>query len=351
MGKLGPVVLAYGLGILAGNLSLLPEETKPLQEWLMLITIPLAIPLMLFSANLRRVIRLARGTLLSMASALVAVVTMVVSGYLIFHTEGQDELWKVGGMLTAVYSGGTPNLAAINLMLEVDPQTYVLTHTYDIILSTLYMFFLITIGQRVFLLFLPSFEYTEILEGVGSSEVSQGRLNQKSITEGSLALLLATAIIAVGGGISLLFSETYHMPVAILVITSLGIGASIIPQVNRWRSSFDLGMYLILIFSLAVASMADLTTLSGFAPPLFKYVSYVLFGSLLVHLLLSRLLKTDTDTMMVTSAALICSPPFVPVVAGAIGNKQVIVPGISVGIIGYAVGNYLGYLLAMLLKG
>jgi len=54
--------------------------------------------------------------------------------------------------------------------------------------------------------------------------------------------------------------------------------------------------------------------------------------------------------MMITSTALICSPPFVPVVSGALNNREILVPGITIGIIGYAVGNYLGFLMAELLK-
>ena len=53
---------------------------------------------------------------------------------------------------------------------------------------------------------------------------------------------------------------------------------------------------------------------------------------------------------MVTSAALICSPPFVPMIAGAIHNREVIVSGLTVGIVGYAIGNYLGVAIAYLLQ-
>ncbi|MBS4059644.1 MAG: DUF819 family protein, partial [Bacteroidetes bacterium] len=72
--------------------------------------------------------------------------------------------------------------------------------------------------------------------------------------------------------------------------------------------------------------------------------------SLFMHVLLSKIFKIDADTVMITSTAMICSPPFVPVVAGAIKNKEVILPGITIGIIGYAIGNYLGFLIANLLK-
>jgi uncharacterized membrane protein len=74
------------------------------------------------------------------------------------------------------------------------------------------------------------------------------------------------------------------------------------------------------------------------------------FGSLFLHVLLSKLFKVDSDTTMITSVAFICSPPFVPVIAGALGNRHIVITGITIGIIGYAVGNYLGFLVASLLS-
>ena len=114
--------------------------------------------------------------------------------------------------------------------------------------------------------------------------------------------------------------------------------------------SFDLGMYLILVFSIVVASMVDLSNLGTPTFALLGYLSFVIFGSLFLQLIISKFTKTDTDTMIITSAALICSPPFVPVVSGALKNKEILVPGITIGIIGYAVGNYLGFLMSELLQ-
>ena len=76
----------------------------------------------------------------------------------------------------------------------------------------------------------------------------------------------------------------------------------------------------------------------------------VVFGGLVLHVLISRYFRVDSDTVMVTSTALICSPPFVPVIAGAIRNREVIVSGLTVGILGYAVGNYLGYIVALIIR-
>ena len=355
--KIGSVVIAYILGLIIGNTGILPEGSYQFQDALVTVTIPLAIPLLLFSANIRSWFAVAGRTMISMLVALVSVVIMVTLGYLLFRGGGMQDLWKIGGMMVGVYSGGTPNLASLQMMLDVNPDTYIITHTYDMILSSIYLFFLITIGKKVFSLILPPYRHSIKINKEKRKEVVfnggdpyWGMFKKNSLKKLSLALGLSILIFAIGGGISLLVPESQQMVVAILLITSLGIAASFIPRVNRIERSFEAGMYLILIFSIVVASMADITQFSGAAPNLFKYVTFVVFGSLVLHVLFSSLFKVDTDTVMITSTALICSPPFVPVIAGAIRNREVIVSGLTVGIIGYAVGNYLGFMVAEMLK-
>jgi uncharacterized membrane protein len=150
--------------------------------------------------------------------------------------------------------------------------------------------------------------------------------------------------------LSMLVPKEMLMVVVILTITTLGILASMIPAINRIDKTFESGMYLILIFSIVVASMADVRNFAGLTPGLFAYISMAVFGSLFLHVLLSKLFKVDSDTTMITSVAFICSPPFVPVIAGALGNRHIMVSGITIGIIGYAIGNYLGFLVANLLR-
>jgi uncharacterized membrane protein len=109
-------------------------------------------------------------------------------------------------------------------------------------------------------------------------------------------------------------------------------------------------MYFILIFCLDVASMASIQRLAGTSHDLFFYVFLAIFGSLLLHVLASSFFKIDADTVIITSTAMICSPPFVPVVAAGLKNKEIILTGLTTGVIGYAVGNYLGIFVAYLLR-
>ncbi|MFZ0283271.1 MAG: DUF819 family protein, partial [Bacteroidales bacterium] len=111
-------------------------------------------------------------------------------------------------------------------------------------------------------------------------------------------------------------------------------------------------MYFVLVFSFAFASMADLSKIFNIGYlGLFGYVLYAYFGTLLLHLILSRIFRVNADDYLITTSAFIYSPPFVPVIAAALKNKEVIITGITVGIIGYIIGNYLGVGLGFFLKG
>ncbi|HNS28996.1 MAG TPA: DUF819 family protein [Tenuifilaceae bacterium] len=388
--KLGAVIVAYLAGLLLGNIGLLPEFGKELNEYLinnpqatpqdieglysaglitsanvlafkiyklrdvlMSATILLAIPLLLFSSNVRQWKQLAGKTLASLFLGLIAVVVVIVLGYLIFYTKSSKDLWKVAGMLVGVYTGGTPNLAALKMMLNVDADTYILTHTYDLVVGIFYLAFLMTFGQKIIRWFLPKFPVALDKVGAKNSDGQDpfwGILKRDKFFPLLKAYGVTLAIFAIAGILSMLVPGRLMMVVVILTITTLGILVSLIPSLNRIDKTFESGMYLILIFSLVVSSMADIRNFSGLAPGLFAYITMAVFGSLLLHVLLSRLFKVDADTTMITSVAFICSPPFVPVVAGALGNRHIIVSGITIGLFGYAIGNYLGFLVAQALK-
>jgi uncharacterized membrane protein len=72
------------------------------------------------------------------------------------------------------------------------------------------------------------------------------------------------------------------------------------------------------------------------------YVASAIFGSMVLQIVFAKIVKLDGDTVLVSSVALINSPPFVPLVAATLGNKEIILTGIGIGLMGYAVGNYLG---------
>jgi uncharacterized membrane protein len=351
--KLGSILIAYIFGLLVGNLGILPNNFDSTQELLTTLTIPLALPLLLFSLDVKSWLNIAGKSLLSMLLAFVALIVIVVAGFYIFNP-GDHEFWKISGMLIGVYTGGTPNLASLQLALEVDPNTYVMTHTFDMLLSAIFLLFLISVGKVAFAYVLPKFKISGEAPN-NSSNVEDAVPFYRSVKKHEaknllLSFVAALLILAIGGGLSEIVPKNISMLVAILSITTLGIAASFIKKLKESKHSFDLGMYFILVFSLVVASMADISSFTTFSTHLFYYISFAVFGTLILHVLLSALFKIDRDTVIITSTAFICSPPFVPMIAGVLKNKQIIISGLTIGIIGYAVGNYLGISIAYFLK-
>jgi len=85
--------------------------------------------LLLFSLDLRQWMQLAGKTILSMTLAILSIILVSTGGYL--WISGVDN-WKLVGMAVGVYTGGTPNLAAIKTALDVNPELFLTFHTYDI---------------------------------------------------------------------------------------------------------------------------------------------------------------------------------------------------------------------------
>ncbi|MCK9450813.1 MAG: DUF819 family protein [Bacteroidales bacterium] len=348
--KLGTVLVAYVFGLLLGGLNLVPENAAGLQDIFMSLSIPLAIPMLLFTSRLSEWKKMAGNSFKSMILAMISLVAMVALGFYLFQNTN-PELWKISGLLVGLYTGGTPNLASLKLMLDVDENIYLLTHTYDMMLSGVYLLFLLLAGQRVFLLFLKPFRKSaknQIIENNSSDPYRE--MLSKPNRKGLLKILGASALIFVfAGGLGQLVPPSLMMVTVILLITTFGMLGSAVPSLRKTPYSFELGMYLILVFSVTVSSMVNIKDMIHASPQLILYISLVVFGSLLLHVILARIFKIDADTVLITSTALICSPPFVPVVAASIHNKTLIVPGLTVGIIGYAAGNYLGFIVAEIL--
>jgi len=141
------------------------------------------------------------------------------------------------------------------------------------------------------------------------------------------------------------------MVVFILLLTTLGVLSSFIRPVRELDVAYDVGMYLIYVFSMVIASMADFSNLDlrGGVYQL-AFMTIAVFLSLAIHAILCRLMKVDADSMVISSVAFINSPPFVPMVVAAMNNKRSLVTGLGAGIVGYALGNHLGVLVAELLS-
>lgn len=396
MQKLGTIVLAYGFGLLLGSVGLfpegsaqyklllqgktaisgkemeklinegaLPEEDRfvnrisQVQDIIPSVVIPLAFPLLLFSMNIKRWLKYAKKGFISVVLALIAGVVMVTAGFFIWK-DSIPESWKLAGMFEGIYTGGTPNFVALKLALNVDPNLFMIVNTYDMVVGAGLVLFFITVAPRIFRAILPKFvgengisvDNAQIASEIENLDDFSGMFRNKTLLPLLKALGISVIIFALSGAISLLLPMFPQMVVVILSITTFAILASLVKSINNIEKTFQLGMYLILVFSLTIATQADLKTMFNIGMlNLILFISWCYFGSLILHLILAKIFRVDADNFLITAAAFIFSPPFVPLVANSLKNRDVIVTGITGGIIGYILGNYFGVVLAYALKG
>lgn len=317
------------------------------------ITICLALPLVLFSLDIRKFFKVAKKGMLCMLLAGVSVVLVTFVLHLIFRSSSEHSAQYAAGAV-AVYTGGTVNFGSIRNAIGISNNDYIVFNTYDSVVSVIYIFFLSTIGRKFFLkaFKMKPFEQDDSASAaIDSTTIDESVFTYKEILykkniPGLLAALgLSAVIFGISYALNLLvssFNPSLGMTVMMLSITTLGIAFSFINKVREIRKTFQLGMYIIYAFCFSVAASADFKALLNFSLPIFCYVCVTIVVGLMVHALLSKLFKIDVDTMIITSVSAVCSPPFVPAVVASLNNNAILVSGLATGVVGYAVGNYLG---------
>lgn len=344
--KIGIVLICYIVGIIVGNIGILPESFSGIQTTMQDVSVCLALPLILFSLDIKKSFKTTKTGIKCMGLAIISIASITFILQLIFHENPIAP--QLAGLSMGVYTGGTPNLTSIAKALNVANETYLIFNTYDMVISIAYMLIMLSSGKYLIkkIFRLKDFEGDKnvTVDGNECQETTsyKGMFEPKTFGKLILALLLSAVILGISFGASMLFKEDSRTAITILLITTLSIICSFFKPVRSIKMTTNLGMYIIYIFCFTVATMADIKKLIHIDVTILIYVAVAIYGSLLLHALLCKIFKIDFDTMIVTSVSAICSPPFVPAVANSLKNNAALISGITTGIIGYAVGNYLG---------
>ena len=340
-----PVVLCYLGGIILTNIPFF-ELNQSVSLQLSEISIPLAISLVVFSLDIKKWINHAGKAAFSFLLCVVSAVISVLLSVLIFN-DFQNELWKLAGMSIGVYTGGTPNMSAIGMALEVKEEIFVLMNAADVVLGGIYLVFLMTVAHPLLSRILPAYkkgqQKTEIDQDVEqfNQQTFPGKL--KYIT---LSLGLSLICLATGVGISMLFLGRMSVVSIIITITTLAVAGSFIKPIRKMPGTFEVGEYLLLIFCVAIGSMVNIDQLINNSGEIFYYLAFVMTSAIILHYLFAIIFKIDVDTLLITSVAGIYGPAFVPPIASVMKNKEIIITGLTTGILGYAIANYIGLLIA-----
>ena len=343
-----PIIICYLVGIIAGNITGLSFNQAILED-VTSISVVLAIPLLLFSANFSRMMKQVRPALLAFFLGISGVILCSVFAFLIFRDQ-LSQPGAVSGMMIGVYTGGTFNMSAIGIALDVEEEVFILLNSADIVFSGIYFIFLMTIGKPILSLFLPVYKEKRKNHNKHLEEVQAEEDSGRSLKNVTIGIFLSVLVAAAAVGLSVLITGQLTEPLIILGITSFGIAASFLSKIRNLPHTFSSANYLLLVFAVAMGSRANFSQLLSASSTLFYFSGFVVLGSVLLHFLLSFIFRIDRDTVIIASTAAIFGPAFIGPVANAIGNRDIIATGVALGLIGYAIGNYLGLGLAYILN-
>jgi uncharacterized membrane protein len=343
---LSPIVLCYLVGILLRNVTSYPIDDEVATRFSEL-SILFAIPLLLFGTRLDTLRRFAGPSLISFGWCVLAGLLSSALAAWVFRnafTEG----WALAGMLTGIYTGGTPNMQAIGLALQVDQEYIILLNGADIVLGGSYLLLLFSVLPRLLGKVLPPFRAKEDRSDTGDDM----KITEPFVWSGQFkAIGLTVLIITATVGLTLLFFGNLNQTAFVMLcLTVLSLAASFIPAVRTWGDTFVSGEYFLLIFSVSLGVLADLGEIIQSGGTILLFAGLCMYGTILLHLLLARWSGIDRDTFLVTSTAALYGPAFIGPMCSVLNNRQLLVAGMAVGLLGYALGNFLGLGLAYVLR-
>lgn len=338
-----PIVTAYLLGILVKLFDIFPIDTE-LNSYFIKGTILLAIPLLLFNTDVVAWLKHAKSTIISFIFCIVAAILSTVLYAFVFNNS-IDHVWEKSGMLLGILTGGTANLNAVGIGVGATEDSIIILNTAEILWGGLYLIILTSIAPKLYGWLLPEYNNDSDQNHMDTIKSSI------KLREAIIAILLSIVVVILSvGSTILIFGDISNQSFLILMLSLLSVIGSFYKPIRNLSGSFEAGDYLLLMFCIAIGMTFDLTQLIESGGSVFIYTGLVMFTSIMIHLVFSKLFKIDRDTTIITSTAAIYGPAFIGQVANVLNNRQIIFAGISTSLIGYAVGNFLGISLSSFLQ-
>ena len=342
------VMLMMTLAIILSNLRIIPT-TAPVYDIVWEYLVPLAIALLLFRANLRKIIRESGPVLLAFLIGSAAVVAGTLTGVSLLDL-GDAEA-ELAGVFSATYIGGSLNFAAVAEASQFhDSSLLAASVAADNVVTNLHFLLIIMLPGIAWLTRYFPTRHMESAELPASRVIKDIQRISGLQVPGLLgALALAFALTALG---KLIASYAGYPQYAILVITllALSVGTFFPRQVARLSGYTEAGNVLIFIFLASIGATADIWILIEMAPILFVFASIIVLIHLLVLFGLGKILRLDMAELIMASAVCIGGPSSAAAIASAKGWRELLIPGMLAGSLGYAIGSFIGVTLLEWLK-
>ena len=347
--KVTGTVVVILLAIAAANLGIIPHSA-PAYGFIFSYVVPLLIPLFLFQADVRRLAREASRTSLAFLVAALGTVAGVIVAALLLDlsqlgvaSELAADRREAGivGLFASTYIGGSVNYAALGEItgLSADASFFSAATAADNLFSAVFLSVIALVPGAHWIA-------RHFVEHTASEAV---QVTETVVTPASISYALAAAagIVAITD-LLCWWLEIPSWRYAVMTLISVGL-ATAGPQIRDWFSgAFEVGVALSFPFFAAIAAGADIRAMISVAPLLIILVAILLSVHLTVLLVVGRKLGLTIPELLTASNASILGATTAPAMAAAKGWHDQVTPGVLVGVLGYALGTFIGTALFQL---
>ena len=335
-----PLLILLG-AMLLSNVGIIPYSA-PMYGTVSSVIVPMAIPMLLLRADLKKVFAESGPMLLAFS---VAVILTVVGAYVgAFLIDLGEYEAQITGVLAASYIGGSVNFVATSQAVEFnDSSTYVATLSADAVGAVLFLLLLMSLPALGFARrAMPSrFIDAEQNEAIDPNAHLASDDSSFDLPKAINGLALSLVICAVGQGIVTLFN-TPNLFIIIITVLALLVANFGKPLLKHVQAEFEIATFMMYVFFAVIGAGADLGQVLGAALPATLFLVVLILVHLGLLLLVGRLLRLDLAEVMVASNACMLGPPTAAALAASRGWRELVMPGMLVGILGYSIGTFIG---------
>lgn len=312
--------------------------------------LPAMIFLMLLDADLRQIKQLGGRMLLAFFIAAASIGVAFVLAFTVFQSYLPADAWKTLTALSGSWMGGTGNMVAIQLALDVPDASMGYTLLIDSIDYALWVMFLLALVPHAKRFNLWVKADSQLLEKIGAN-IDMDK-EQQQVDSGGLLILLATALlmsVLAQNAALWLPTSAYFTPTAwtVLLVTVAGVICALTP-LGKIAGASQLSMLMLYLIIALIASRANLAELTQ-APLYIALGLMILLFHGLIMLVMAKWLKLDLFTCGVASLANIGGVASAPILAASY-SKSLIPVGVLMAMIGYIVGTGGGLLVGKVLS-
>jgi uncharacterized membrane protein len=363
--RLSGPVLALLIAMVLSNTRIMPDAS-PAYDFVGNWLVPLAIPLLLFRANLREIIRTGgRVFIVFHISAVGTIIGTVLAYWMLRSQIGSPAIEQASGMMVGSYIGGGVNFMALKTSYAV-PEAIAnpLIVADNFVMAGMFVVMLAMAASRWFRARYPH-PHSKEADAGGAQNLATAHWKRKDISLLDVAKCFGFAFVALafaeGAGhlINSVFGNTddSSMPVQMLQIlftnkfvmittVSLVLATWFAPQLKKVNGPEEFGAYLLMIFLFTLGLPADLISVITQAPLFFVFCGIIAGTNLLFTLVAGKLFKLNLEEIIVAVNANLGGAPTAAAVAISAGWPRLVLPGILVGIWGYVIGTPIGVLVS-----